>query len=110
MNKDYHLIKNSEFDNVYKHKQRLNSPFLTIYYYPNEIGHFRFGLSVSKKVGKAHKRVKIRRQLRSIIELLGINDLKYDIVIVVRQSYLETSFQVIKYEIDTILKKISKED
>ena len=38
-----------------------------------------------------------------------INDLKYDIVIVVRPSYLETSFQVIKDEIDTILKKISKE-
>lgn len=39
-----------------------------IYYLKNDIGHARIGISVSKKLGKAVIRNKIKRQVRMIVK------------------------------------------
>jgi len=37
---------------------------LTVYVRPNELGHPRLGLTVSRRVGRAHERVRLKRLLR----------------------------------------------
>ena len=75
----------SEFSAVYEAKTRESRGPLTVYALPNILGHPRLGMSVSRKVGIAVRRNRIRRLIRESFRLLQ-HDLPqgYDLVVVVR--------------------------
>lgn len=83
--KSRHLRLPSEFDAVYASKTRNTHGPLTVYARPNDLGHPRLGMSVSRKVGIAARRNRIRRLLREAFRLMQ-HDLPcgYDLVVVVR--------------------------
>jgi ribonuclease P protein component len=83
--KSLHLRLPAEFDAVYAGKTRESRGPLTVYSLPNALGHPRLGMSVSRKVGTAVRRNRIRRLLREAFRLLQ-HDLPraYDWVVVVR--------------------------
>ncbi len=74
-----------EFSAVYGAKTRESRGPLTVYALPNDLGHPRLGMSVSRKVGTAVRRNRIRRLIRESFRLLQ-HDLPqgYDLVVVVR--------------------------
>ena len=57
--RSHRLRKDREFQAVYASRHRRESGPLLVYGRPNDLGHQRLGLSVSRKVGGAVKRVKI---------------------------------------------------
>jgi ribonuclease P protein component len=73
------------FAAVYDQRVRDSRGPLTIYASRNSLPHCRLGLSVSRKVGSAVRRNRIKRQLREAFRLMQ-HDLPvgYDIIIVVR--------------------------
>src|SRR3954464_13845535 len=75
----------AEFAKVYDAKVRESRGPLTVYALPNHLGHPRLGMSVSRKVGTAVRRNRIRRLIREAFRLLQ-HDLPqgYDLVVVVR--------------------------
>jgi ribonuclease P protein component len=83
--KSRHLRLPSEFAAVYEAKTRESRGPLTVYAVPNDLGHPRLGMSVSRKVGTAVRRNRIRRLIRESFRLLQ-HDLPrgYDLVVVVR--------------------------
>jgi ribonuclease P protein component len=83
--KSLHLRLPAEFQAVYEAKTRESRGPLTVYALPNNLAHPRFGMSVSRKVGTAVRRNRIRRLLRESFRLLQ-HDLPrgYDWVVVVR--------------------------
>ena len=83
--KSHHLRSPREFDAVYAGKTRESRGPVTVYALPNNLGHPRLGMSVSRKVGTAVRRNRIRRLLRESFRLMQ-HDLPrgYDLVIVVR--------------------------
>jgi len=83
--KSHHLRLPREFDVVYAAKTRESRGPLTVYANPNDLGHPRLGMSVSRKVGIAVRRNRIRRLLREAFRLMQ-HDFPgaYDLVIVVR--------------------------
>lgn len=73
------------FTAVYNGRVRESRGPLTIYALPNGLLHCRLGLSVSRKVGIAVRRGRIKRQLREAFRLMQHDVPKgYDLVIVVR--------------------------
>jgi ribonuclease P protein component len=74
-----------EFSAVYEARVRESRGPLTVYALQNELGHPRLGMSVSRKVGTAVRRNRIRRLVRESFRLLQ-HDLPqgYDLVVVVR--------------------------
>ena len=83
--KSRHLRSPREFDAVYAAKTREARGPVTIYAKPNELKHPRLGLSVSRKVGTAVRRNRIRRLLREAMRLMQHDfPAGYDLVVVVR--------------------------
>jgi putative membrane protein insertion efficiency factor len=70
---------------VFEGKTRQSRGPITIYSLPNSLGHPRLGISISRKVGTAPKRNRIKRLLRESFRLMR-HDLPtgYDWVLVVR--------------------------
>ncbi len=64
-----HLCKDSEFQSVYQRKRSLSDSHLILYVIDNRLPYSRFGLSVSKKMGNAVQRNRIRRLLREAYRL-----------------------------------------
>jgi ribonuclease P protein component len=83
--KSRHLRSPAEFAAVYDARVRESRGPLMAYAKPNSLGHHRLGMSVSRKVGTAVRRNRIRRLIREAFRLLQ-HDLPagYDFVVVVR--------------------------
>lgn len=75
-----------------------------IHYRTNELNYVRVGISVSSKLGNAVIRNHIKRQVRSICdEVINYNNHSLDIVIVVKQGFLNRSFDDNKSSLSKLL-------
>ncbi len=110
MKRENRLLKSSEFAKVYDYRHRVSTPLMTVYCKENKLGHLRVGLSVSKKVGKAHIRVRVRRLIRAMFNQCQIYDKSYDIVVVARKGFDEENYDKLYGELQQILTKFIKEN
>ena len=85
-----------KLNHVFRRLYRTNGfagPYLVLYARKNKTGQNRVGITVSKKLGKAHVRNRIRRRLR---EAYRLNEEKFqpgwDIVVVARGKALDADF------------------
>ncbi|MHC4975748.1 MAG: ribonuclease P protein component [Planctomycetota bacterium] len=82
----HRLTHNREFTHVYTTGKRVPRGPLVIVGTPNGLDHPRLGLSVSRKVGKAVTRNRIKRHLREAFRMLQHEcPPGFDIVVVVRR-------------------------
>ena len=108
MKKEYRVKKNEDFSHIIKHKQSLANRSFIIYYVKNDLNHARIVISVSKKLGKAVIRNKIKRQVRMIVQqTINFND-NYDYIVIVRNKYLDLDFISNLNELKYLYKKILK--
>ena len=103
------LRNKKDFDRVFKIGHAFKEDFLFLKFAKNNLADSRFGFVVSKKFSnKAVIRNKVRRRLRSLIE---INLLKIkkgmDCVILVRPGLEITDFWDLEKKIERLLKKSS---
>lgn len=106
MKKQNRLLNSNEFKAVMDHKKRIRTDSFTLFVKQNDLGRLRVGLSVSKKLGKAHVRVKIRRQIRACFNLLSIFDFNYDIVVIGNLGFLNHGFKENYEMLETALTKL----
>jgi ribonuclease P protein component len=71
---------------------------------PNQASLSRFGYAVPKRVGNAVVRNRVRRRLREILRLLPLKE-GFDVVITVRQDAAQASFQSLRTELLTLLRR-----
>jgi ribonuclease P protein component len=70
----------------------------------NDLAWTRFAFSVSKRVGNAVKRNRVRRRLREILRVQPLLE-GFDIVVVARPQAAEADFQSLKAEMLMLLKR-----
>lgn len=98
--------KNEEFKKILDKRQTIGNKYIVIYYNENNIYRNRYGISVSKKIGKAVIRNKIKRQIKNIIdkhENLFKNNQDY--IIIVKKNFLDLNFSEKEKSIIELLKK-----
>lgn len=107
MKKSYRLKTNKEFQHVFKKGTSFANRQLVLYYLPKEgQAHFRIGLSVSKKVGNAVVRNRIKRYLRqAFLELEGEIKQSYDFIIIARVPTKDLDFHQVKKSLTHLLTK-----
>lgn len=93
MKKEIRLRKNKEFQFVYRRGKSFWNKDFTIIIRPVNKKSKKFGISMTKKFGKANKRNLIKRRLKEIIRL-NINNLRlgYEMVILPKKNTLEISY------------------
>lgn len=91
---------------IYKRAKKYVAKYIILFVKENNAEFNRFGIVASKKIGKAVKRNKVRRQIRAIIMKESTN-LKpnHDIVIVSRVSIKNAGYYEIYKDLLLLFKK-----
>lgn len=98
---------NEEFVATVKKGRTLKSPSYVVHYLKTELNICRIGLSVSKKIGNAVTRNRVKRQIRDMCDsLIKYDDHTFDIVIVVKPEFLNNSFDDNKQSLNILLSGI----
>lgn len=93
MKKVFRLTKSSDFKKVLDNRKRIDKSDSIYFFYKNNLlKHIRIGISVSTKIGNAVIRSTCRRKIRAIIDLINPYILPFDVVIIVKEKFLTSTF------------------
>jgi len=106
MRRRYRLRRNSDFQQVRQNGKFYASSFMVLAFLRNELDYSRFGFVVSKRLGKAVIRNKIKRRLREATRQ-RISQIQpgFDLVFIARQPIGEASYIEIEQTLEYLLKK-----
>ncbi|MGX7112656.1 ribonuclease P protein component [Gemella cuniculi] len=104
MKKEYRIKKSQDFDKIIKKRQSFANRQFVIYYEKNNLEHMRLGISVSKKLGKAYERNKLKRYVRESFKTRKDFVKNYDIIVIVRAGAKELPFLEFGNSLDHVLK------
>ena len=108
MNKQYRVKKSLEIEAILNKKDCCYSPYFSIYKMKNpKTSHFRYAISVGKKIGKAYERNYLKRKIRAALQVLNIPlDNNVDIFIIARPKANELEFVDLVKQIEFLLIKL----
>ncbi|EEQ79631.1 MULTISPECIES: ribonuclease P protein component [Staphylococcus] len=105
MEKAYRIKKNADFQKIYKRGKSVANRQFVVYTYDNkEQEHFRLGISVSKKLGNAVTRNKIKRAIRENFKVHKQDIITKDIIVIARQPAKSMSTLEIQGSLEHVLK------
>ena len=105
--KKLNIIKESkDFDIILKKRKQCISKFTYIYINENDLNNYRFGICVSKKLGKAVERNKIKRRVKDIIDKSKLQFMDKDYIIILKKSASSAKYLDLQEDIVELLKKI----
>lgn len=102
------LKKRRQFVRVTNQGRKLIASGLILLYAPNNTDQNGIGFTVTKKVGNAVTRNRIRRRLREVVRL-GMPKFKktgYDLVLIGRQSTFDRPFKLLQKDFAYVLKSV----
>ncbi|MBW2599956.1 MAG: ribonuclease P protein component [Deltaproteobacteria bacterium] len=100
------VLKRKSYLNIYRGGVRVHSSNFTVILSPNPSGKKRLGVAVSKKVGNAVKRNRIKRLLREFFRLSKdrLPDSK-DMVIIAKRDVSPLKYRDVCLELSDLFKK-----
>jgi ribonuclease P protein component len=104
MKGEEYLTKPEQFTLVYKRGCTQADPLLVLKALPNKLDFSRYGISVSKHVGNAVVRNRIKRQLREIVRSEALIS-GWDIVIIARSPAAGSDFQSLGKSVNFLLSR-----
>ena len=106
MNRSYSLKKNKSFRYVYRRGKTFVYDSLSICYVMKKTPGLQVGFSVSKKIGKAVIRNRVKRRLKEAFSQV-LNDVKPNVLVIIiaRPGIAEKDFAAIKKNLERLLQK-----
>ena len=108
MKKKNIVKENKDFSRIINNEKKYWNDAFSVYYDKNNIGNYRIGISVSKKIGNAVVRNKIKRQIRNIADNnKNIYQKNTDYIIIVRRNYINLKFSELEKKYLELITKIT---
>lgn len=107
MQKKYRLRQRSDFNKVYRFGRSVANRQFVIYKMPHRgIEHFQVGISISKKIGHAVLRNRLKRQIKEIIRLEAQHiKRQVQFIVIVRNQAVSLNYDGLQKSLIHILKK-----
>ncbi len=107
MNKEKIIKESATYSKIISTGNSVKNKFYSIYYQNNE--KTLFGITVPKKIGKAHIRNKLKRRVKNIIMTNEFAIQKdYNYVIIIKEATLKLNYQEMACELINLFKKVGK--
>lgn len=100
------IKKNREYNEIIKTGKKYSNEGIIIYYTLNDIENYYFGFSVSKKLGNAVLRNKIKRQIKNILDKKTYKN-GFKCIIMVKREFIEKNYKEKEEIIFNIINKIN---
>lgn len=97
MKKQYRVKKSNEIESILKEKRYFSNMYFSVYKRKNpETSHFRYAISVGKKIGNAVTRNRVKRQIRAIVDTMNLKiEQNTDVFIIAKGKILDLSLSLI---------------
>ena len=104
------LRKHAQFSRVQSKGRRIGGKFLIVFFAPSSFLGVRFGLTVSKRVGCAVVRNRVKRRLRDILRQNKnqLDPAQLDVVCIARAEAAKASYHALKKDILDIFERAKK--
>jgi len=104
------LLRRADFERLSKYGRTIHRDHFVVIYCRNSLGNLRFGVTVSKRVGCAVIRNRIKRLVREYFRLnKALFDEAYDMNVIARSGAASLSSQEINQTLESILREMSKD-
>ena len=104
MKKTYRVKSDKDFQKIFHEGKSIASRKFVIYHLKVEQKHFRVGLSVSKKLGNAVVRNRIKRSIRHILQEVKPQLTTDDFVVIARSGVEQLDYHGMKKNLLHVLK------
>ena len=104
---DHRLKKNSQFNYIYKKGERVHTENFTLFVVRSKFSCYKIGFSISKKLGKANKRNKLKRRMREIVRNLQVPSF-CNYVLLAKENATNLEFCDLKKEFEKLFEKVEK--
>ena len=104
MKREQRLTQRQQFRKVYTQGKSWVNGLLVMKAVPNGLEHSRFGFSVSKRVGKAVVRNRVRRVLRECVRLTPYKT-GWDVVFIARNPASEASYHQLERAVSKLARR-----
>lgn len=103
------IKKNYDINNIIDTKNMIKNKYFYIYNKESNNKYYRFAICVSKKIGNAVRRNKVKRQIKDIIDRSNlVFKSNIDYVIIVRKEINNASFNEIKENLIDLISKTTE--
>ncbi len=105
MQRGLRLTGNKQFTRIRGQGKTAANRFLVIRYLPNGLDHSRFGFMVSRRIGNAVIRNKVKRRLREAVRLTPVKA-GWDAVFIARRGTERAGYHELKQAAGNLLRRV----
>ena len=105
--KKHRLLRRPDYLRVQRRGRRVKGKYLVAVRLPNDVGHTRFGLVVSRKVGNAVARNRVKRWLREIVRRLDRHD-PVDLVLIARSVSATAGLDALRLDVQAAVDRLAR--
>ncbi len=104
MKREETIKKRDVFNDLIKNGHYVKNNYFVLYSSFKEDDGIKYGIAISKKVGKAYLRNRLKRQVRAIIDNnRNLFQNKHNYIIMIRKSCSEVKFKVLEQSLIELL-------
>lgn len=106
--KENRVTKKDTFSKMIKSKKQVANKSFVMYYQSSD--YLRVGVSVSKRLGNAVMRNKIKRQVRQMVHETFELQTNFDLIVIVRHHYLKQNYTKNKKDLELLYKQVKMKE